>query len=326
MGIKRNVKRSTVAYKVTLDEAFEDFVQEKEAHSLSKKTIDNYRQSYEYLCEVNGYTRDTLVEDVNQQAIYKFINSQKARDVAPSSINHYIRDFRTFLYWCMDPARGYITPSFKIKEIEKQEEPLKMFTDDELQILAEKPRKGDDYPQWRTWAIVNWVMGTGNRAATICEVKIEDVNFIDKTISLRHTKNKKLQIIPLSSSLATCLKEYIRIWRRDLPPDSWLFANYGNDKLTTNALRKSFAKYCKDRGVDRTNIHGLRHNFAKAYIKNGGRELHLQKILGHSSLAMTRRYVALFNEDLKEDFDDFALLDSIKRKAKRTKNVVKAED
>lgn len=325
MAIKRVVKRSADAYKITLDEAFYDFIQEKKARSLANSTIGNYEQSYDYFCKSANYDKNTLTDEVNQSAIFAFINSQKLNGVQASSINHYLRDLRTFLYWCMDPTRAYIEPPFKIKEVEKQEEPLKLYSDDEIEALLEKPSKREDYPAWRTWAIVNWVLATGNRAGTICDVKIEDINFAHKEITLRHTKNKKAQIIPLSSSLETCIKEFIRMWRKDQDPDAWLFANYGNDHLSTNALRLSFSRYCKKRGVDKTNIHGLRHNFAKLWVKNNGNMFTLQKILGHSSLAMTRRYVKLFSEDLKEDYDKYSPLDTIRRSAKRSKGVTRSE-
>lgn len=321
MGVKHNVKRSADADRITLHEAFEDYMQEKEAHSLSQPTLKNYRQSFDYLCQYNHFDEKTFADEVDQKAVFVLINCMKQKDVKPSSINHYLRDIRTFLYWCMDSTRGYIKPSFKVKEMEKQEEKLKMFDDDELELLLEKPGKKEDYPAWRTWAIVNWVLATGNRAATICDVKIEDINYARREIVLSHTKNKKAQILPLSSSLETCLKEYIRMWRKDEEPSAWLFSSYGNEKLTTNALRLSFARYCKSRGVQRTNIHGLRHNFAKLWIKGGGKEFPLQKVLGHSSLAMTRRYVQLFSEDLKEDYDKYSPLDNIKRNSKRAKKV-----
>ena len=321
MATKRVVKRSADADKVTLFEAFEDFIQEKNAQSLSASTLRNYRQSFEFLCQNSGYNDKTLTEEVDQKAIFSFINNMKLKNVQPSSINHYLRDVRTFLYWCMDSTRAYISPAFKVKEIEKQEEQLKLFTDEELNALLEKPTRREDYPAWRTWAIVNWVLATGNRASTICEVKIGDINFAQKEITLRHTKNKKAQIIPLSGSLETCIKEYIRVWRKDALPSDWLFANYGNEQLTTNALRLSFGRYCKKREVEKTNIHGLRHNFAKLWVKNNGNIFILQKILGHSSLAMTRRYVKLFSEDIKEDYDKYSPLDTLKRSAKRAKKV-----
>ena len=182
MAIKRVVKRSADADSVTLQEAFEDFMQEKAARSLAEKTIKNYVQSFKFFCKYAGYTDKTLTEEVDQSAIFSMINTLKQNGVQPSSINHYIRDIRTFLYWCMDGTRGYIKPTFKIHEVEKQEEPIKLFTNEEIEALLEKPRKADSFATWRTWAIVNWVLATGNRAATICEVKIEDINFAHKNL------------------------------------------------------------------------------------------------------------------------------------------------
>ena len=138
---------------------------------------------------------------------------------------------------------------------------------------------------------------------------------------MRHTKNKRSQIIPLSPTLETILKEYIRTWRYDADADSWLFPNICDEQLTANALKHSFAKFCHDRGVDRTSIHGLRHNFAKGWVKNNGNMFVLQKILEHSTLDMTRRYVRLFGDDLKEDYDRYSPLDTIKRAGKREHKV-----
>ena len=319
MAVKRTIKRSSKADDIILLDAFEDFIIEKEAHNLSDATIKNYRQSFDFFVKFAGYTDQTTTEEVNLQAIYQWINTLKMNGVKPSSINHYLRDVRAFLYWCMDPDRKYIDPAFKVKQIEAQEEQIKLFSDEELEALLEKPRKKDGFGEWRTWAIVNWVLGTGNSAATICDIKIDDVNFAKKEITLGHTKNKKAQIIPLSSSLETVIKEYIRIWRREAPTDAWLFPNIGEEKLTTNALRLSFTRYCENRGVEKSNIHGLRHNFAKGWVRNNGNMFSLQKILGHSTLDMTRKYVKLFSEDIKEDYDSFSPLDTIKRGSKRTK-------
>lgn len=321
MGIKRTIKRSSGAYDIILFEVFEEFLTEKRANNLSAATIRNYQQSFEFFSKSAGYTEATKAEDVEIGDIYKWINSLKLDGVKPASINHYLRDVRTFLYWCMVSDRKYIDPPFKVKLIEVQEEQLKLFSDDELEALLEKPRKKDSFAEWRTWAIVNWVLGTGNRASTICDVQIGDINFAKKEIALGHTKNKKAQIIPLSGSLETVLKEYIRMWRKDSYLDSYLFCNVGEEKLTTNALRLSFGRYCENRGVEKSSIHGLRHNFARGWVRNNGNMFALQKILGHTTLDMTRKYVNLFSEDIKEDYDRFSPLDTIKRGSKRTQTV-----
>lgn len=62
------------------------------------------------------------------------------------------------------------------------------------------------------------------------------------------------------------------------------------------------------RALERTTIelpqgqasHALRHSFASHFMMNGGNILTLQKILGHSTLAMTMRYAHLSPDHLAE--------------------------
>ena len=323
MATKRTIKRSTETYVLSIGAALDEFIEEKQANNLAAKTINNYLQSIGYFLDFNELTRDSEVTEINQSQIFKWINTLKLEGVSPNSINHYLRDTRTFLYWCMAEERGYITP-FKIKQVQAQEETPKLFSDEDLILLTEHPQRNNNrFTDWRNWAIVSWVLGTGNRAATIVEVKINDIDFRKKEITLAHTKNKKAQVLPLSSALEAVLKEYIKTWRADAPKDAYLFCNVGEEKLTTNALQNSFAKYCKEKGVSHTNIHGLRHNLAKNWVMTNGNQFKLQKVLGHSTLDMTKRYVNLFSEDVKEGYDSHSALDTIARKKRRTQAVKK---
>ena len=165
---------------------------------------------------------------------------------------------------------------------------------------------------------MNWILATGNRESTVCSIKLGDIDYISKEITLRHTKNKKAQIIPLSPSLEAAIKEYVRLWRSEEDEEAWLFPSVADEQLTTNALRHSFARYCREKEVTKTSLHGLRHSFAKGWVKNNGNTFALQKILGHSTLDMTKRYVKLFSDDIKEDYDKFSPLDTITKTNNRT--------
>ena len=325
MGVKRKLTKSA-HFDVTLDDAFGLFIEEKKSLNKSQSTISNYEITFRvwtrYL-EANDYSM--LCKDVDDSYIYAFANHLKSEEMKQSSINHYIRDIRSFLYWCMDAH--YIVPSFKIKLPTMDEEIPETYTDEEIEALLARPHRRDDnnLVEWRTWAIVNWILATGNRAGTITEVRLGDLNFAKKDITIRKTKTHKAYIIPMSTALSTALKEYIKRWRATCGDDAYLFPNIGDDQLSVNALKQSIAKYNKMRGVEKTSVHMYRHTFAKRWVRGGGDPFRLQKMLGHSTLDMTRHYVNLFSEDLKEGFDEINPLDNIKKSASRTKRVTRTD-
>lgn len=321
------IKSSNVVIEKTFNEAFEDFIEEKVAQNRAESTIRNYKQSIEYFKEFNDFDDTTLIKDVDKEMVYSFIGYKKAENISPASINHYLRDIRTFLYWCMEEPREYLK-YYRIKEGSAQEEKPKMLSEEDLAKLLNKPsgRSTSDFTEWRCYAIVSWILATGNRTGTVRGVRIGDVDFKKKEITLAHTKNKKAQGIPLSDSLRQVLVEYTRLYRANADSTDYLFPTVRNEALTYNALRLAHTRYCKDREVNDTALHHLRHTFAYNYIKSGGDVVRLQKILGHNNISITRRYVNLMIEDIKEDYEDHSMLDMMKKKAKRTKLITSSLD
>lgn len=322
---KRKITKTYGGANISIGDAFTDFIAEKALMGLAHQTLENYVKSLNYFLKDNGFTQETPVEYITKDAFLKWLSVMHNNNTKHTTINHYLRDVRTFAYWCMDLEREYITPSYKIQQLRGQEPAPKAFKEDDIKILLEKPRKSDTFGEWRTWAIVNWIMATGNRRATICEVKISDVDFKRKMIYLRHTKNKQYQSVPLSSELAHQLKEYMNLWLRGATEDDYLFPCISGEALTKNALSHSFAKYCKDRGVNQTNIHGLRHSFADLSLESGRNPFELQKMLGHSTLDMTRRYIRLNENKTEKDFDKHTPLDNMKKPTSRKRKIQRTQ-
>lgn len=322
MAVKRKVKKSVEDDVITYQEAYEMFIQEKEAMNLSKATLRDYRLNLKIASDYFEFTDETPVNAITLPEIYRYINHLKNVGVAPATVQTYVRTLRCFVYWCMDENRRYIDPAYKIKLPKAQEEQIKFYNDEEVAALLERPKRNATFNEWRSWAITNWILATGNRASTVLDTRVGDIDFKRKEIILHHTKNGKAQIVPLSSTLEIVIKEYIRLWRKDVEDDAYLFPNIGDEKLGVNSLGAAFKRYCLDRGVTKTSVHGLRHTFARMWVKNNGNLFQLQKLLGHSTLDMTKRYARLFGEDLKDDFDKYSPLDTMSRKNKRT-NLVK---
>jgi integrase/recombinase XerD len=83
-----------------------------------------------------------------------------------------------------------------------------------------------------------------------------------------------------------------------------LFPNIYGEQLSQAALINTIKRYNNSRGVENTSLHSFRHTFAKMYLLDcGGDAIRLQKILGHKTLVMTKRYCNLYDQDIKRDFD-----------------------
>lgn len=308
------------AFERSLDDCFVEYYDEKQALNKSKATLTGYEEAikiwFRYLeaCEYS-----MLAKDVDPGYVLSFSHHSLNEGMKSTTLNHYLRVVRAFLYWCME--KQYVK-YFKIKMVAEQEVVKMTYSDDDCMKLLARPRKNDSFVEWRTWAIINWVLATGNRAGTICNIKIGDVNFAKKELYINRTKNNRASILPLSAALANALQEYIKMWLYNFGPNDWLFPSSTTaEQLTVNALKHSVRRYNAARDVELTSIHAFRHTFAKNWIRNTGDVFRLQKILGHSTLEMTRRYVNMFSEDLKEGYEEFSPLDKLKKGSARAQQI-----
>ena len=321
--MKHIVRRNYEEEVVTICSAFQEFLDYKHSRNLSRASLIDYEDSFRYFMDFFKFDEYTPIHVVNSQMFREWTLDLLDRDIKPTSINRYLRDCKVFFNWCINNT--LLFNDVQIEMVKGQEDPIKCFSDSDLTLIMQKPLNKNDFIEWRTWTIVNWVLATGNRAGTIVEVRVGDIDFKNKEITLRHTKNKKAQIVPLSSKLATIIKEYLHTRRYGCGLEDFLFPNQANEQLTAEALTQSFAKYCKKRGSTKTSIHGLRHSFALNWIRNGGNQFKLQKILGHSTLDMTRRYVALAATDLKEDYDKYSTLDAMSKSCRPKKTIFRGD-
>lgn len=294
-----------------ITELHTEFLKEKEIHGASKATIETYRGTFKRITSYIG--KNTTINQLDKNFVTSFIQELNKSDLAVATINHYIRELRTFIYWCMD--NGYIYPHYRISLVKGQETIKETYSIEDLEKLLKRPKNSHDFVEWRDWTIVNWVLGTGNRVNTIVNVRICDLDLHNGFIYIRQQKSKRPNEIPMDSSLLFAVKEYIRRWRSKAADTDYLFCNIYGEQLTPNGLKLTMHKYNKSRGVNKTSMHAFRHTFAKMWVLNGGDVFKLQKILGHSTLDMTKKYVNLYGADLKIGFDDISPLNTIMQKS-----------
>ena len=289
--------------------------------NLSPATIVSYRGTFERFYTFLG--TKTKGDEIQEEVVGQFIDQLGLDGIKASSINHYLRELRAFLYWCME--RNYVTP-FKFT---MQREPgtiKETYTKEEIRTLIQQPNKNAPFVEWRSWCVICWFLATGSRAESVCSVMMKDISFQEGFVKLRIVKNKVPIILPMSTELKSLLKQYVRMFRQDADDNNYLFCNIANAKLTVNALKQSIRQYNGSRGVEKYGLHAFRHTFAKNWVKNGGDVFTLQKILGHRTLEMTRKYVELFSEDIVDGYSRYNPLDSMKSTKPTLKKAVRRTD
>ena len=270
--------------------------------------------SQSYLKASNG---DVLCSTINRDTIEEFIEFLKNRNpnIRATSINSYLKDLRTLLYYFME--RGYLK-QFQVKLIKEDINIKETYSNEEIELLLQKPNlKKCDFSEYRNWVITCYLLATGNRLSTVCELKNKDIDFNSGMIHLRKVKNRKSYNMPLSTTLEKILVEYMKYRKGE--EEDYLFCNKYGDKLQESSLGTAIYRYNRRRGVKKTSVHLYRNTFAKIYITNEGDIARLQRLLGHSTPTMSLRYAKMFDTDLDYRFDERNPLDN------HLKNINKGE-
>ena len=312
---KRTLKTNSTPV-LTVQAAFEQFQRQNTIKNLSPDTIEFYSSKARRFFAFLGDTEQPITA-ITQETVEEYILWMKDSQVRDTTINANLRMVRAFLHWCME--RQYIK-HFPIQMI-KADEPIKEpYTTDELERLLKSPdKKKCSFAEYRNWVIVNFLLGTGCRASTLINLHIEDVDLSAGTVCYRHMKARKQQIVPLSGALVKVLEEYLP-YRGGEPEEALFISEYGT-AMSLSTLENAIWTYNHKRGVDKTSLHLFRNTYAKLYIQAGGDPFRLQKLLAHSDLTMTRRYVALYADDLKANYDALNPLEQMTHTTRRDNKI-----
>ena len=168
-------------------------------------------------------------------------------------------------------------------------------------------------------ALIRLLYATGLRISEALSLKDQDVHPADRTIIVKDSKNGKERLIPISSSLAEVLTEYLH-YRQKLPlhknRGNRFFINLCGRPCTRDNIDTWFKRILRTANISGLRqglrLHDLRHTFSVhslAMMAEKDVDLYcalptLSTYLGHQSLESTNAYVRLTAEmypDLLKD-------------------------
>ena len=158
--------------------------------------------------------------------------------------------------------------------------------------------------------LLQTIYATGLRVSEACALRVADIDSAPDRMCVRvvHGKGGKDRYTLLSATLLTLLRGYARAYR----PRDGLFADHtGSQPIRIQTAQRAYqgARH-RARIMKRGGIHTLRHCFA-THLLEGGVDLHtIQKLLGHSHIGTTGRYLHLIGPQFAapKDVDPLDLL------------------
>jgi integrase/recombinase XerD len=166
----------------------------------------------------------------------------------------------------------------------------------------------DMFGSFRTWRDITMcglMLFCGLRSKEVVSLTLNDINIYEEQFRV-HGKGNKERLMPLPKNLIESLDRYMKL-ERPKTADNHLFVVLKGPRrgkgLTPFGLYRIFRYHRKVSGIHNANPHRFRHTFGANMTRAGISVPALMKLMGHSHVQTTMRYVNLFAEDIRAEFD-----------------------
>jgi integrase/recombinase XerC/integrase/recombinase XerD len=284
---------------ISLGTLVEEYLITCRLEGKTPKTIRGYREKLNRFVKTVGGT----LADFNLHTARAYVDSlQKAKKfdghpflastnepLSVMTVRNHVRVLRAFATWL---EREEYTKSNTLAKLKAPKAPRKVM---ETLTLEEVTRilagfNTNTATGCRNATIFCLFLDTGLRCAELLESKLSNLHIEDGWLKVMG-KGQKERIVPFGNRTARLLQRYVNHFRPNNNGTETVFLNIESEPLTETAIASLFRRIALKANIPRLHIHLLRHTFATNYLIGGGDSLTLQRILGHETLEMTRRYV-----------------------------------
>ena len=219
------------------------------------------------------------------------------KPVRPRTVHTYFTNLKTLFQFLVDEEALEASPMAGLRPPVVRADQIEPFTDGQIRALL-TAAKGSRNPR-RDTGILLLLLDGGLRASELCLLTVGDVDFTERTCVVLGKGNKR-RVVPFGTAVARALFAHLR--GDPKYDDEFVFTSDRGTRcgepLTRSGLLQLVKRLGRAAGVSDAYPHRFRHTCAISFLRNGGNPFALQRLLGHTNLAMTRRYSAIAEADV----------------------------
>jgi integrase/recombinase XerD len=168
------------------------------------------------------------------------------------------------------------------------------------QVLSKEEIKKlfDSINNKKSKLIVSLLYACGFRVSELVNLKINNLNFQEKSGYIRQGKGKKDRFFNIPEFLSKDLEKQLETQKQN--NKKYLFSGF-NDRMSERNIQKIVEKARIKAGIQKKiHPHTLRHSFATHLLESGIDIRKIQELLGHADLSTTQIYTHVSTEELKK--------------------------
>jgi integrase/recombinase XerD len=262
----------------------------------SPNTIRNSYQSLEaFLVYLEGEGLSDL-QKIDRRDIEGFVEHEQDRGMKLSTVKMRLGIVKAFLRFMAEKGLiGEEVFPWRLKIKLPDTLPRAMDPEDVQRLLSAPGSERDR-------AMIMLLLRTGMRIGELLNARIVDVNMTEQKILIYEAQKNHLgRVVYYSDDAKAALEKWLE--KRDGKHDVLFYGPRGK-VLSYPAARMMFVKYIDRAGLSHKGytLHSLRHTYATDLL-NAKMPLEvLEKLLGHNSLEVTRRYARLKDKTKEEEY------------------------
>ncbi len=260
------------------------------ARNVAPSTVSSYlRVAENLLVWLREAGMPTSASSVRREHLEAFLAALSER-VSPATVAKHYRSMQQLFRWLVEDGEITRSPMERMRPPAVPEQPVDIFTDDELSALL-AACKGNSFENRRDTAILRLLIDTGIRAGELAGLRVEDLD-AEQGVVYVMGKGRRGRAVPYNAKVADALRRYLRA--RALHPQAALPALWLGKKgpVTDSGLRQVLERRAAEAGVQNVHPHRFRHTYAHQWLAAGGQEQDLMRLAGWRTREMVGRYAA----------------------------------
>lgn len=295
-----------------LKELFREYVNEsKFTRCLRPETIRGYEAVFNLFLKIMPEV--CLLGDLSPEMLNQFFKRIETRQrivgkklktgVKKSTIKTQYSKLNAFFAWLKNNRYIEESPLKDIRPPHVSYDDYKRLTDNELNRIYSAIVRSSGSPliQRRDTLMISLLLYLGIRKGEFISLQIKDVDILKKEITIRAetSKSKRTRRLVMHPTLVLHFKDYLKERNNSSKKTEQLIVSSRGDRgLSREGLKHWVDSIIKKSGV-KFHLHQFRHTFACKLDEGNTTAFKIQKLLGHSSILMTMRYVrSMKTEDM----------------------------